>query len=100
MPFDHLVACASKLLSTDGKFVVILPFKEESPFIELASKANLYVNNILRVRGNSTSELKRSLMEFSFHPSDTKTNELTIETARHEYTQDYIDLTKEFYLKM
>ena len=27
-------------------------------------------------------------------------DELIIETARHQYTQDYINLTKDFYLKM
>lgn len=100
MPFDHLVACASKLLSTEGKFVTILPFKEESQFIELASKADLHVNNILRVRGNASNGLKRSLMEFSFYENDKVIKELTIETGRHEYTKDYIDLTNEFYLKM
>jgi hypothetical protein len=25
---------------------------------------------------------------------------LVIETARHQYTEEYIELTKEFYLKM
>jgi len=100
MPFDHLVACVSKLLSDHGKFTVIIPFKEELHFIELALKANLHTNTILRVRGNSTSGLKRSLIEFSFHQSETEIKELTIETERHEYTQEYIDLTKEFYLKM
>lgn len=100
MPFEHLVSSASHLLSEDGIFSVVIPFKEEADFIRLASKVNLFVNTILHVKGTPTSEVKRSLMTFSFRESDTTTKELIIETARHQYTEDYINLTKDFYLKM
>ena len=100
MPFDHLLESVSKLLAEDGVFSVIIPFKEETSFIVLASQMNLFVNKKLHLKGTPTSDIKRSLLEFSFHESDIKTNELIIETARHQYTQDYINLTKDFYLKM
>ncbi|MFD1614475.1 tRNA1(Val) (adenine(37)-N6)-methyltransferase [Gelatiniphilus marinus] len=105
MPFAHLIESVSKLLSEQGTFSVIIPFKEELKFIDLASKANLFPNNILHVKGNPTSEIKRSLIEFSFRESDNppdciKTEVLIIETQRHQYTQDYIRLTQDFYLKM
>ena len=100
MPFDHLLESVSKLLFEDGIFSVIIPFKEEASFINLASTFNLFPNRILHVKGNPTSEVKRSLMEFSFRESDIKTSDLIIETERHQYTQDYINLTKDFYLKM
>jgi tRNA1Val (adenine37-N6)-methyltransferase len=100
MPFGHLVESASKLLSEAGIFSVIIPFKEETSFIELASSFKLFPNRILRVQGNVTSEFKRSLIEFSFRKSDIKTDTLIIETERHQYTEKYINLTKDFYLKM
>jgi len=100
MPFNHLIESVSKLLSNDGKFSVIIPFKEEVNFISLASKVNLFPNKILRIKGNTTSEIKRSLIEFSFYENATEIKELTIETKRHQYTQDYIILTKDFYIKM
>jgi tRNA1Val (adenine37-N6)-methyltransferase len=100
LPFEHLLKSASKLLSEDGKFAVIIPYKEENHFMDLAFTANLFPIRILRVKGNPSSEMKRSLLEFSFHESVIKTEELIIETERHHYTQDYINLTKEFYLKM
>lgn len=100
MPFGHLVDNASKLLSDNGTFSVIIPFKEEVKFIDLASKANLFPNNILHVKGNPASEIKRSLIAFSFRESDIKIEELIIETERHQYTEEYINLTKDFYLKM
>ena len=100
MPFNLLVESVSKLLSKNGVFSVIIPFKEEQQFIGLASKANLFPNRILQVKGSLTSELKRSLIEFSFSKSEIERNELIIETSRHQYTADYINLTKDFYLKM
>ena len=100
MPFEHLIKSVSKLLSEDGKFSVIIPFKEEENFISLASGVNLFANRILRIKGNPNSEIKRSLLEFSFSKTEIKTEELTIEEGRHNYTNDYVNLTKDFYLKM
>ena len=100
MPFKQLLESVSILLSENGIFSVVIPFKEEKNFTELASNFKLFPSNILHIKGNPNSEIKRSLMEFSFQNSDTTTSELIIETKRHEYTEDYIDLTKDFYLKM
>ena len=100
LPFKHLIESASKLLSDNGRFSVIIPFQEEEKLIALASDVNLFPNRILRVKGNSESEIKRSLLEFSFQDNDVQIDNLTIETQRHQYTPEYINLTKDFYLKM
>lgn len=100
MPFEHLLESVSKLLSENGIFSVVIPFKEEINFIKTALKSNLYTNRVLHVKGNPDSEVKRSLIEFSFRESEKTTETLIIETERHLYTEDYINLTKDFYLKM
>ncbi len=100
MPFRHLIESVSKLLSKNGLFSVVLPYSQEKDFIVLASKEHLFPSRILRVKGTSTSDIKRSLMEFTFQENEVNSEELIIENARHHYTQDYIQLTKDFYLKM
>jgi tRNA1Val (adenine37-N6)-methyltransferase len=61
----------------------------------------LYPIKITRIKGTPTSETKRSLMAFSRNAINNITvDELVIETARHIYTDEYIALTKDFYLKM
>ena len=100
LPFDELIESASQLLSDEGIFAVIIPRKEEESFIKMASEVNLFPNRICRVSGNETSEEKRSMLEFSFDKISIKTESLTIETSRHEYTEDYKNLVKDFYLKM
>ncbi|WP_188372822.1 tRNA1(Val) (adenine(37)-N6)-methyltransferase [Winogradskyella haliclonae] len=100
MPFEHLIYAASQLLSISGLFSVIIPYKEEKDFIKLASKVNLFPKRILHVRGNPEADIKRSLIEFSFQNTTIETSELIIENGRHNYTEGYINLTKDFYLKM
>ncbi|WP_158975412.1 tRNA1(Val) (adenine(37)-N6)-methyltransferase [Cellulophaga sp. L1A9] len=100
LPFDELVSGVSKLLSPTGVFATIIPYKEEENFIALASENNLYPNRITHVKGTENTEIKRSLLEFSHTESKCTPNELIIELERNVYTQEYIELTKDFYLKM
>lgn len=101
MPFEDLVEGAHLLLSENGIFAVIIPFKEEENFIALAKNWDLFPFKITRVKGTPTTETKRSLLAFSrTKKTSIAIDELIIETARHQYTDDYIALTKDFYLKM
>ena len=101
LPFEDLVEAASVLLSERGVLAVIVPFKEEVKFIALAKECDLFPLKITRVKGTPTAEIKRSLVAFSFAEThELPIDELIIETARHQYTEDYIALTKDFYLKM
>ena len=100
LPFDELLASTSKLLAPEGVFSVVIPFKEESEFLDLAVKHGLYPKRILHVKGNATSLAKRSLLEFGFEKITPIVKTLCVEIKRHQYTLDYQELTKAFYLKM
>ncbi|MGJ5642632.1 tRNA1(Val) (adenine(37)-N6)-methyltransferase [Formosa sp. S-31] len=100
LPFDHLIKSASQLLAEDGKLCLIIPFKEEEQVKQLANNAGLFANEILHIKGNPETEIKRSLIAFSFQNTAVNTSELIIENGRHNYTPDYINLTKDFYIKM
>ena len=100
LPLEELVEAVSNLLAPKGKFSTIIPYKETERFIDLAALCKLFPTRITRVKGNSTSEFKRSLVECSFRKSEIVEDELTIEHQRHRYTEKYVKLTKEFYLKM
>ena len=101
LPFEDLLEAADLLLSENGIFALILPYKEESKFVDLAKEFELFPIKITRVKGTPTTEIKRSLLAFSRNkPAQILADELVIETARHLYTPEYIALTKDFYLKM
>jgi tRNA1Val (adenine37-N6)-methyltransferase len=100
LPFEDLVEAADLLLSENGIFSIIIPFKEEERFLALAKDFELYPLKITRVKGTPKTETKRSLLAFTRILQTALIDELIIETARHQFTPEYIELTKEFYLKM
>ena len=100
LSFDDLILGTSKLLSENGFFSVIIPYKEEDIFIIQAKKSGLFLTKRCKVKGTPNSDFKRSLLEFSKKPSEILDEELIIELSRHQYTDEYIDLVKDFYLKM
>jgi tRNA1Val (adenine37-N6)-methyltransferase len=101
MPFEDLVEAADLLLSENGIFAVIIPYKEEERFMDLCAAVELFPIKVTRVKGAHNTPIVRSLMAFKrYELSVLEADELVIEINRHEYTDDYINLTKDFYLKM
>lgn len=100
LPFEELIEAAALLLSDNGIFSVIIPFKEEERFVAMCQELDLFPLKITRVKGTPTSEIKRSLLAFCRMEQTPLIDELVIEISRHNYTSEYIELTKEFYLKM
>ncbi len=100
LPFEELLEGVSKLLSPEGVFTTIIPFKEEANFKELAATFRLFPKQITHLKGTAEAAIKRSMLAFTFLVEDTKEDTLVIEHARHEYTEEYIALTQDFYLKM
>ena len=100
LPFEELIEAAALLLSDNGIFSVIIPYKEEERFVSLCKELDLFPLKMTRVKGTPTSEIKRSLLAFCRMEQTPLIDELVIEISRHNYTPEYIELTKEFYLKM
>lgn len=98
LPFELLVQAATTFLADNGRFCVVLPFTEETNFIELSQQQGLFCTKILRVRGMEHTPIKRSLLCFEKTQKETEITDLTIEISRHEYTSEYKELTKDFYL--
>ena len=100
LPFEKLVEAADLLLSENGIFAVIVPFAEAENFVSLCESFDLYLIKMTHVKGTPKSKFKRTLLAFARLDADFELTELTIETARHVYTPEYIKLTQDFYLKM
>jgi tRNA1Val (adenine37-N6)-methyltransferase len=65
----------------------------------MAAKNNLYLIKSTRVKTKPEKEPKRLLMMYSRKQQIQTEDELVIELdERHHYTQQYIDLTKDYYL--
>ena len=100
LPSKQLLEGVSRLLAVEGYFSVILPYSESETFITLAATFGLFPQKITHTRGNEKSELKRSMMLFARKPLPSYPIHIfTIEKERGVYTDEYKELTKEFYLK-
>ncbi|AZQ43417.1 tRNA1(Val) (adenine(37)-N6)-methyltransferase [Nonlabens ponticola] len=107
LPFEELIYGVYKLLASNGRFACIIPADREEEFVKIANHFQLYTKRKMYVRGAESSEVKRCLLEVSFRAclparqeSEITINHLTIEKGRHDYTEDYIQLTRDFYLNM
>ncbi len=96
---SELLAGVDKLLTVKGLFCLILPYEQTHDFISMAEDYNFYCNKILKIKPIPDKEFKRALIELRREKIKYKEQTLIIEkNKRHDYTQQYKDLTKDFYL--
>ncbi len=100
LPFEELINGVIKLLEPKGKFCLILPTLEAEKFRTLAQKRGLFLSKLLRVKSKVNKDTdKRHLMQFEFTPTEFSEKTIAIELdERHQYTDDYKQLTKDYYL--
>jgi tRNA1Val (adenine37-N6)-methyltransferase len=100
LPFEELLDGVLKLLDEKGKFCLILPTLEAIKFRALAEKRGLHLSKLLRVKSRIDKETdKRHMMQFEVKPTEFSENTIAIELEeRHQYTEDYKDLTKDYYI--
>jgi tRNA1Val (adenine37-N6)-methyltransferase len=91
---------AGRLLKEDGRLQLILPYVEGNIFIAEANKYGFYCNSILKIKPLPGGEIRRLILTFSRVRQKPQESFLTIEHGkRHEFTEEYINLTKDFYLR-
>jgi tRNA1Val (adenine37-N6)-methyltransferase len=99
LSFEELLKGVIHLLDKKGKFCVILPYKEAELFRDLAETKKLHIQKILRVKTRADKSEKRLLMQFEFNPTTFSESSILIEeNERHVYTEEYKQLTKDYYL--
>ena len=99
LPFNELLDGVLKLLNPTGKFYVILPTKESEQFREEAEKHKLFLTKLTRVITRTDKPEKRLMLRFEFIQRAFSESSITIEKdERHSYTDEYKELTKDYYL--
>ncbi len=97
---SDILTGAHRLLYEDGLLQLIMPYDEGNIFIAEAQEYGFYCNSILKIRPVPSSEIRRMILGFTRERTKPTEAFLTIEKGkRHEFTEDYIRLTKDFYLK-
>ena len=89
----------AQLLSQDGRLAVIYPPETANIFQEKAEAFGFFCNRKLCVKTTLVSQTKRILMELSKTKSQYQKNTITLQADIHVYTDEFIALIKDFYLK-
>lgn len=99
LSYDDLLKGVARLLEERGTFSVILPSSEKECFVTLAEQYHLHPVRITEVLPTPVSTPKRFMAEFTFQVVECQQTSLTIESAgRHQYSDEYKQLTEQFYL--
>jgi len=97
---SDLLSGADRLLEEEGTFQLILPYAEGNIFIAEAQEYGFYCNEILKIKPTTKSEIRRLILGFSRKKKKPSEGFLTIEKGkRHDFTDEYVALVKDFYLK-
>jgi tRNA1Val (adenine37-N6)-methyltransferase len=97
---SDILTGARRLLAEEGLLQLIMPYDEGNIFIAEAQEHGFYCNSILKIRPMPSSEIRRLILGFTRKRTKPTENFLTIEKGkRHEFTDEYIRLMKDFYLK-
>jgi tRNA1Val (adenine37-N6)-methyltransferase len=97
---SDILTGACRLLDESGLLQLILPYDEGNIFIAEAQEYGFFCNSILKIRPLSSSEIRRLVLGFSRKRIKPSESLLTIEKGkRHDFTEEYINLTSDFYLR-
>lgn len=100
LSYNDIARCVSHLLADKAKFVLILPFLDQPRFDASAKDNGLFKSHemtIIPVRGKSPN---RVLTLWNKQQQALSQDTLTIREADNNYTEAYIQFTKDFYLAL
>lgn len=99
LPHGDLLHATRQLLDKNGKFCVILPLIEGLRFIEIARTYGFFLTKMTEVHTLVNKPIERLLLQFELYDKPLIKNELVVQNSdmRHDYTEGYKNLTKEFY---
>lgn len=104
LSLTDLLSLSSGLLSKGGRLSFIYPYDEISDIERFVVDSNWYVYRRMDVFSTPSAEVpKRLLFEVGLDMPDAGVAEydsMVIEVDRHVYSDKYVELTREFYLKM
>ena len=100
LPLDFLISGAAGLLNENGRISLVLPIESLPEVEQLAILNQLFISRLCKVKPNPIKPEFRILIELTNSESAIQESELMIEFEKHhDYTPEYKELTKDFYLK-
>lgn len=99
LDLKDLLLGINRFLSEDGKAYIIYPALQEDYFVNECKNLDLFISKKLFIIPKKGKQANRIIFEIVRKPSKFEISHLTIENDfRHDYSQEYRELTKKYYL--
>jgi tRNA1Val (adenine37-N6)-methyltransferase len=95
---DELLQVLVRHLSEDGNCSILYPEREMNAFVSLGKKYGLYLNKRLTIYNQGQSSVFRVIGLFSKVEKPCIIEELYIRNSSKDYTPEFINLLKKYYL--
>jgi len=99
LTLEELLKIIKKLLSESGRFFLLLPYKRENELHKMFAKNDVHIRQKMLVKQSVSHGYFRIMIQGSFEKSDkTEQSEIPIRDKDAQYTSEFTDLLKDYYL--
>ena len=98
LSYRDIFEFASERLTDNGRVSLVLPADQEAALCRYARMCGLHLFRIMRIRTVERKAPIRIITEFSRQRCQTPADEILTIMKEGKYTQEYLSLTKDFYL--
>lgn len=96
--YDQLIKLSIQLLTDDGKLSIISPYNRKNDIIFYCELSQLYISRITNVYSKEDGKPVRILWEICKNKCPLTQSNISIRNNNNEYSIEYMNLTKDFYL--
>lgn len=97
---QELVASILTNLTADGLAYILYPERESDAFQQIAEQAGLHVHYQLTVLNSPGAGIFRKVMAYGLKPAKPSSSVLIIKDENQQYTSDFVDLLRTYYLHL
>lgn len=94
----QLLKVVVKYLTDDGFFAVLLPYHRVNYCIDEAAKLSLHLSKKILVKQTPGHDYFRGILFFCNQQTSLITEEIIIKNETGDYTEDFVNLLKDYYL--
>lgn len=98
LKMDELLRIVDENLTAEGLFALLLPYHRSDKFIADAEQLNLHLRKRVDVKQTVNHSFFRSLLLLSRKKSKAENHSMAIKDEANEYTDEFVDLLKDYYL--
>lgn len=99
LTFDALISKSAAMLNENGKMYLIAPYSERITIMKLSAENKLFVQQEIIIHGKPGIPSRSIFFLTNKKVRDPEVIQFTIRDSAGNYTNEYIELTKEFHSK-